>query len=137
MLTKTIIYQMIKLQIIGYLGRNAVEKQVNGRAVLNFNVAHNERYKDAQGVLQERTIWAECAMWAPNGVGPYLLQGTYVFVEGTPHLELYTTSAGTPATSLKLRVTGLKLLSGGGRSAAEEKATVPDVPQPEEELQFE
>lgn len=136
MLTKTIIYQMIKLQIIGHLGKNAVENFVNGKAVLNFSVAHNQRYKNAQGVQQERTVWADCAIWAPNAIGPYLLQGTYVFVEGTPYIELYNNSAGQPAAALKLRVSNVQLLSSPSRPGGDEKTAVSDPQQPAEELPF-
>ena len=40
---------MIKLQVIGNLGKDALVNNVNGKTVINFNVAHTERYKDAQG----------------------------------------------------------------------------------------
>ena len=112
---------MIKLQIIGHLGKNAVENFVNGKAVLNFSVAHNQRYKNAQGVQQERTVWADCAMWGPNAVGSYLLQGTHVFVEGTPYIELYNNGEGSPAAALKLRVTNVQLLSAAPKLAEEGK----------------
>lgn len=127
---------MIKLQIIGHLGKNAVENQVNGKTVLNFSVAHNERYKNAQGVQQERTVWANCAMWAPNAVGPYLLQGTHVFVEGTPYIELYTDNAGAPAASLKVRVYEVKLLPGGPKVGGDDKNAIPEAAEPAEELPF-
>lgn len=112
---------MIKLQIIGHLGKNAVENFANGKAVLNFSVAHNQRYKNAQGVQQERTVWADCALWGPNAIGPYLLQGTHVFVEGTPYIELYNNGEGLPAAALKLRVTNVQLLSAAPKSVGEEK----------------
>ncbi len=128
---------MIKLQIIGHLGKNAVQQTVNGKSVLNFTVAHNERFKDAKGVQQERTTWADCAMWAPNSVGPFLLQGTYVFVEGTPFVELYRNSDGAPAVSLKLRVTSLKLLAGGYKGGGESSENVAvTAEQPADELPF-
>ena len=37
---------MIKLQVIGNLGKDAVVNNVNGKSVINFNVAHTERFKD-------------------------------------------------------------------------------------------
>ena len=40
---------MIKLQVIGNLGKDCIVKEVNGKNVINFSVAHSERYKDAQG----------------------------------------------------------------------------------------
>ena len=37
---------MIKLQVIGNLGRDAVMNNVNGKTVINFTVAHSEKYKE-------------------------------------------------------------------------------------------
>jgi single-strand DNA-binding protein len=50
---------MIKLQVIGNLGKDAVVNDVNGRKVINFSVAVTERYKDAQGAQKDRTVWVE------------------------------------------------------------------------------
>ena len=52
---------MIKMQVIGRLGKDCVVNTVNGKNVINFTVAHSEKYKDSQGVLQEKTIWVDCA----------------------------------------------------------------------------
>ncbi|RPD42429.1 single-stranded DNA-binding protein [Chitinophaga barathri] len=129
---------MIKLSLIGHLGQDAILNTVNDKKVLNFSVAHNERFKNAAGEVQERTIWANCALWAPNAVGPYLLQGTYVYVEGTPYIEMYTDKKGQPAVSLKLRVTNVQLLASSQRSADKagdgKETTEPD--QPIDDLPF-
>lgn len=126
---------MIKLQIIGHLGKNAVPNTVNGKQVLNFSVAHNERYKNAQGLPTERTVWVDCAMWYPNAVGPYLIQGTYVFVEGVPVVDTYNNNAGGVSAVLKLRVTDLKLLMSGYRTN-DGKTTQPEVETPADDLPF-
>jgi single-strand DNA-binding protein len=129
---------MIKLSLIGHLGQDAVMNTVNGKNVLNFSVAHNERFKTAAGEVKERTIWANCALWAPNSIGPYLLQGTYVYVEGTPYMEMYTDKKGQPAVSLKVRVTNVQLLGGNPRSGektGEGKETT-DPEQPMDDLPF-
>lgn len=126
---------MIKLQIIGHLGKNAVQNTVNGKQVLNFNVAHNERYRNAQGIQTDRTVWVDCAMWYPNAVGPYMLQGTYVFVEGVPVVETYNNNAGGVTAVLRLRVTDLKLLPGGSRTNGNRTAE-PEVENPADDLPF-
>lgn len=46
---------MIKLQIVGNLGKDCILKEVNGKNVINFSVAHTERYKDSKGEQKERT----------------------------------------------------------------------------------
>ena len=43
---------MIKLQVIGNLGADCIQKEINGKTVINFNVAHSEKFKDAQETLR-------------------------------------------------------------------------------------
>jgi len=40
---------MIKLQVIGNLGKDAVVNNVNGKSVINFNVAHTENTRMRKG----------------------------------------------------------------------------------------
>ena len=54
---------MIKLQAIGHLGKDATTNAVNGKNVINFSVAHTEKYKDQQGNQKEKTVWVECSYW--------------------------------------------------------------------------
>ena len=115
---------MIKLQVIGNLGRDCTTNNVNGRTVMNFTVAHTERYRDAQGNQQERTIWVDCGYWSDRtAVAQYLKKGTQVYVEGTPEVRSYTKNDGSTGASLSLRVQSVQLLGqksdnqGGGYSA--------------------
>jgi single-strand DNA-binding protein len=79
--------------------------------VINFNVAHTEKFKDSTGNVKEKTTWVECAYWTDRtGVAPYLKRGSQVFVEGVPELRHYQKNDGTPGTSLSLRVMSLQLL---------------------------
>jgi single-strand DNA-binding protein len=106
---------MIKLQVIGNLGADAVSNNVNGRNVINFSVAHSEKYKDAQGQEQTRTVWVNCAYWTEKlGILPYLLKGKTVYVEGTPSLETYTTQDGKTNPKLKLNIREISLVGGSG-----------------------
>jgi single-strand DNA-binding protein len=107
---------MIKLQVIGNLGRDCVVNNVSGRNVMNFSVAHSEKFKDGQGNLQERTIWVDCAYWSDRtAIAPYLKKGTTVFVEGQPSVEMYTTNQGTQGVKMRLNVRDIQLV--GGRSS--------------------
>ena len=64
---------MIKLQLIGNIGKDAIVNNVNGKNVINFNVAHTERFKDAQGNQKDKTVWVDCAYWTDKtAVAPYL-----------------------------------------------------------------
>lgn len=101
------------MQVIGHLGKDCQVNQVSEKNVMNFNVAHSERYRDAAGETKERTLWVECAYWTDRtAVAPYLKKGTQVFVEGIPDVKSYTRNDGTPGVSLILRVLGVQLIGG-------------------------
>jgi single-strand DNA-binding protein len=113
---------MIKLQVIGNLGKDCVTNTVNGKNVINFNVAHTEKFKDAQGNQKDKTIWVDCAYWTDRtGIAPYLKKGQQVYAEGTPEVKTYPKNDGTTGVSLTLRVSSVQLLGGksGGDSASE------------------
>src|SRR6476661_1152821 len=96
---------MIKLLVIGNLGKDCVVNNVNGKSVINFSVAHTEKFKDAQGNQKDKTIWVECAYWTDRtAIAPYLKKGTQVYVEGAPDIRSYTTQEGKQGASLSLRI---------------------------------
>ncbi len=115
---------MIKLTAIGNLGRDASEGAANGKKVINFTVAHTEKYKDASGEPKEKTTWVDCAYWTEKtGILPYLKKGTQVYVEGQPDVRTYTTKEGVNGATLSLRVLSVQLLGsksneGGGNSGS-------------------
>ncbi len=104
---------MIKLQVIGNLGKDCIVNEVNGKKVINFSVAHSERYKDSQGNPKERTTWVECAYWTDRtAVSEYLTKGRTVYAEGTPEADAYTNKEGKVAATLRMRVQNIQLLGG-------------------------
>lgn len=109
---------MIKMQVIGNLGKDCVVNTVNGKNVINFTVAHTEKYRDSQGNNQEKTTWVDCAYWTDRtGLAPYLTKGKQVFVEGQPEVRSFTRQDGTSGASLSLRVKEVQLLGGKGESS--------------------
>ena len=131
---------MIKLQIIGNLGKDCVVNTVNGKNVINFTVAHTEKYRDSQGNNQEKTTWVDCAYWTDRtAVAPYLTKGKQVYVEGAPEARSFQRNDGTPGASLSLRVREVQLLGGRGdnggapmSNAAPMPSTVSNIPSPNE-----
>lgn len=106
---------MIKMQVIGRLGKDCLVNNVNGKNVINFTVAHSERYKDSQGNQQEKTVWVDCAYWTDRtAVAPYLVKGTQVYVEGQPEVRTFTKSDGTAGAALSMRVREVQLLGSRG-----------------------
>ncbi len=112
---------MIKLQVIGNLGKDCLTNMVNGKNVINFSVAHTERFRDSAGVQKDKTTWVECAYWTDKtGIAPYLKKGTQVYAEGTPEVRSFTRNDGTVGSSLSLRVLSVQLL--GSRENAGENS---------------
>ena len=108
---------MIKLQVIGHLGKDCTTNVVSGKNVINFNVAHSERYKDATGVTKERTTWVECAYWTERtAIAPYLKKGTQVYAEGTVEVRTYTKSDGSFGASMVMRVLNVQLLGSANKT---------------------
>ena len=107
--------------MIGHLGKDCTTNVVNGRTVINFNVAHSERFRDNTGASREKTTWVECAYWTDKAaLVPYLRKGQLVHLEGVPDLRQYTRNDGTPAATLSLRVFGVQLLGGARENDGEE-----------------
>ena len=103
---------MIKLQVIGNIGKDATVNNVNGRNVINFSVCHTEKYKDAQGVQKDKSVWVDCAKWGEKtGIVPYLTKGTKVYVEGTCEVRTWNKD-GKSGASLVLNVVSVELLGG-------------------------
>src|SRR6185295_13785328 len=146
---------MIKLQVIGNLGKDCVTNTVNGKNVINFSVAHTEKFKDAQGNQKDKTIWVECAYWTDRtGITPYLTKGKTVYVEGSPEVKTYTTNDGRSGASLTMRVQNVQLVGGrsestpegynqgasyGNSSPASSRSNVPaasDITEPMDDLPF-
>jgi len=138
---------MIKLQIIGNLGKDCVVNTVNGKNVINFTVAHTEKFKDSQGNQQEKTTWVDCAYWTDRtAISPYLTKGKQVFAEGTPEVRTFTRQDGTAGASLSLRVREVQLLGGrgeGGSAPAASSSASPasvsapaDMTEPVDDLPF-
>ncbi len=108
---------MLKMQIIGNLGKDCIVNSVNGKNVINFTVAHTERFKDGQGNNQERTTWVDCAWWTDRtAIAQYLSKGTKVWVDGTPEVRSFTRNDGTNGAVLALRVRELQLVGAKGDS---------------------
>jgi single-strand DNA-binding protein len=74
-----------KVILVGNLGRDPETRYMpEGGAVCNFSVACNEKWKDKNGNVQEKTEWVRCTAWNKLAeiCGEYLKKGAQVYVEG-------------------------------------------------------
>lgn len=110
---------MVKLQVIGHLGQDATVNNVNGKTVINFSVAHSEKFKNKEGVEVNKSVWVSCAYWTDKtNVVSYLKKGTQVYAEGAPEAKTYRNQATNEVMpQLSLRVTSIQLLSSNKNSS--------------------
>jgi len=117
---------MIKLMVIGNLGKDCTVNTVNGKNVINFSVAHTEKFKDSTGAPREKTTWVECAYWTDRtGITPYLKKGQQVYAEGTPEVRTYQTNDGKSGASLSMRVQNIQLLGSRGEGVSAQQSERP------------
>lgn len=112
---------MIKMQLIGHLGQDAVVNNVNGKTVINFSIAHSEKFKNKEGVEVNKSVWVSAAYWTDRtAVAPYLKKGSQVYVEGSPEAKTYRNqNTNEVMPQLSLRVTSIQLIGGAKPSNTE------------------
>lgn len=105
---------MLKTQLIGRIGQDAIIRTWNGKNAISFSVAHNEKYTDKDGVRHENTVWLNCTLWRDNPkLASYLKKGQMVFIEGVPSVSVYVSKkTGEALPDFQISVRNLELISG-------------------------
>ena len=135
---------MLQMSAIGHLGNEAVTRDVNGKKVISFSVAHSEKFKNGEGVLTERTTWIDCSYWNESiGILPYLKKGVQVYVQGNPVIDTYVSKEGVTRAALRVRVQSVQLLGSprqeGGQPTSHASNNVTasnEVPETVDDLPF-
>ena len=83
---------MFQSIVIGNVGGEATTKTENGKQFTTFRVAHNDVWKDANGVEHSEVQWIDCIMNDRPKVADFLKSGTLVFVMGNARVRLYSSA---------------------------------------------
>jgi single-strand DNA-binding protein len=118
---------MIKMQIIGNLGKDAEVHTHGGEVVVNFSVAHTDRFKDANGNVVQKATWVSCSWWTDKqSIVQYLKKGQMVYIDGVPEAKLWKDkNNGEPKAFLNMRVLGLQLVGGSKLDDNSQSAPAP------------
>jgi single-strand DNA-binding protein len=132
---------MRKIQVIGNVTKDAEVRTLDGgRSVINFDLAINERYKNKEGVKQEKTHYVKCAIWRDNtSIAQYLTKGTKVYVEGSPEADAYVNKEGKAVGNVKITVREVELLGGGNKAEGQAQGGQNSdtlTPDPDQDLPF-
>jgi single-strand DNA-binding protein len=118
---------MIKMQVIGVIGQDATINNVNSKTVVNFSVAHSEKYKDQNGQVVNKTVWVNVSYWVDRTtIAQYLKKSTNVYLEGVPSVDVYKNKDGQTVPQLKLRATMVQLLGGNKQDNPQPQAQQPN-----------
>lgn len=106
---------MLKIEIMGNIGNDAQVKDFNGKKYIAFNVAHSEKFKNAQGVETERTTWISVLYPGESPIVQYLRKGTGVFVRGDMSVKQFQDSTHNWQVGVNCLAREVQLCPGGKR----------------------
>ena len=109
-----------KVMIIGNLGSDPeVRYTASGSAVCNFRCAVNEKWKNREGEMQERTEWVRVVVWGKTAehCGEYLKKGRSVYVEGRMQTREWEDKEGAKRWTTEVNADRVTFL--GGRNNGE------------------
>jgi single-strand DNA-binding protein len=92
--------------VIGRLTADAkIAELKDGRSVVNFTLAQNERFKvKGSDEVKQVTSYYNCAYWLGTGIATYLKKGMLVETVGRVGVNVWQNASGEPKASLTLHV---------------------------------
>jgi single-strand DNA-binding protein len=111
--------------VAGRLTRDPqVKVLASDKAVAEFGLAINRRWKGADGEYKEESTFLEVEAWARTAelVGQYLAKGSPVYVEGRLRLDNWQDKDGHRRTRVKIVAETVQFLAGRKDGAAPDPA---------------
>lgn len=110
---------MLRAEMIGCIGQDAVSKEIGGSMYACFEVAHSQK---VNGI--DKTTWVSVRKYDKDGkLSQYLTKGKPIFVEGRPQTNAYVNRDGVPVATLTIWADRVEFIAGAGQKPAV-------VPQP-------
>ncbi len=118
-------------QFIGNLGQKPEIKYTqSGVAVVNFNIAVSEKWKNRDGEKQEHTEWVRCVAWKRLAeiCGEYLDKGSSVWISGKLQTRSWEDKEGNKRYTTEIVANNMQML--GGKNETREEAKGPEGTNP-------
>lgn len=106
--------------LIGNLGQDPeIKYSANGLAICNMSIATTERYRDREGMEQEKTEWHRVVAFdrLAEICGEYLKKGSQVYFEGQIQTRQWQDNDGNTRYTTEIRARDMMML--GGRSGGD------------------
>ena len=121
-----------RVMLAGNLTRDPQVKFFNNeKAVCNFGLAINRRFKGADGQLKEETTFVDVEAWGRTAelVGQYLTKGSPAFIEGRLKLDSWEDKKdGSKRSKLTVVADTVQFLASRGQGGAGGDAGAGDEP---------
>ena len=85
----------------------------NGKPIVNFGLAFNDRYKDKSGQQKENVTFVDCTIFGALGekvVIPYVNKGSKIYIVGKLVFQQWTAQDGTNRSKHVITVENLQML---------------------------
>lgn len=119
-----------KAILIGNLGKDPELRYTpNGQAVASFSLATGEKWRDKDGVMQDRTEWHNIVVWGRQAeiAKEYLSKGRQVYIEGRIQSRSWEDKDGNKRYITEIVAQKLSFL-GQRDQAAVQASAANDVP---------
>jgi single-strand DNA-binding protein len=106
-----------KVILVGNLGKDPdLRATPNGTSVCTFSLATSERFKDRQGVQQDKTEWHNVVAWSGLAeiCGKYLTKGKQVYIEGKIQTRSYDDRDGNKRYITEIVASEMLMLGKAG-----------------------
>jgi single-strand DNA-binding protein len=137
-----------KVILIGNLGKDPELRYTpGGQAVASFSLATSEKWRDKDGVMQDRTEWHNIVVWGRQAeiAKEYLAKGRQVYIEGRIQTRSWDDKDGnkrytTEIIALRMQFLGAReQVPAGAASGAEAPPEAPpagDLSGEDDDLPF-
>jgi single-strand DNA-binding protein len=118
-----------KVILIGNLGKDPELRYTpGGKAVASFSLATTERWRDSEGVMQDKTEWHNIVVWGRQAetAKEYLAKGRQVYIEGRIQTRSWEDKDGNTRYTTEIVAQRLQFL--GSREKAAVAASSEDQP---------
>jgi len=105
--------------LVGNLTRDVeIRYTPSGTAIGKVGIATNRRFKNAQGEMQDETMFIDLTFFGRTAeiANQYLRKGSKVLVEGRLVLEQWTAQDGSKRSRHSISVESMKMLDGRGET---------------------
>jgi single-strand DNA-binding protein len=107
-----------KVILCGNLGADPELKYTpSNQALLRLRLATAEKWKDKEGVLQEKTAWHTVVVWGPRAeaLSKFLAKGHRLLVEGSLEYREWEADDGSKRHAVDVRAIDIEVCGGGER----------------------